>query len=100
MRLTHEMHREIFLIDQRTRNLMAEFHNMSEDSVTMYNEYLGQATRLKHHHGEELEPYKVKLENFYSDTDVKEQTFHDCMELTSCHCARHPFSRSRKHLKC
>ena len=28
-------------------------------------------------HGDELDSYKVKLENFYTDTDVKEQTFQD-----------------------
>ena len=82
MRLTYEMHCETMSIDQRLRNLMGEFHNMRKDSLIMFNEYFCQATRLKAEHSEELESYKVKLENFYLDTDVKEQTFHDCWSTT------------------
>ena len=70
MRLTDEMKNELLSIALRVHTLYVEF----QESVPM-DEYPRQAIRLKNQHGDELESYKVKLENFYSDTDVKEQTF-------------------------
>ena len=70
MRLTDEMQDEILSITNRVYTLYVQY----QDSTPM-DEIPRQSTRLKHQHGEELESYKVKLENFYSDTDVKEQTF-------------------------
>ena len=70
MRLTDEMQDEILSITNRVYTLYVQY----QDSTPM-DEIPRQSTRLKHQHEEELESYKVKLENFYSDTDVKEQTF-------------------------
>ena len=70
MRLTDEMHKEILSINDRVYTLHVEFKE-----IYPMDDYRRQSIRLKDQHGDELESYKVKLENFYSDTDVKEQTF-------------------------
>ena len=70
MRLTDEMKNEISLIHRRVIALHEEFLvNAPVDHV--------QQSRWNLQHGDDLECYKVKLENFYSETDVKEQTFQD-----------------------
>ena len=68
MRLTDEMKKEMFTIDNQIetiRDLL--WGNARLDRV--------QQSRWIFQHGDDLECYKVKLENFYSETDVKEQTF-------------------------
>ena len=57
MRLTDEMKIEINMMADRVDRL---------DTLK---------SRLNFQYGSELESYKVKLENFYSETDLKEQTF-------------------------
>ena len=44
-------------------------------------------------HEDELESYKVKFENFYCETDIKEQTFQDSQSYFS------KFSKARKKFK-
>ena len=70
MRLTDEMHNEILYITNRTNTLYDKFQG-----GTSMDDIPRQCTHLKHQHGDELECYKIKLENFFSDTDVKGQTF-------------------------
>ena len=71
-RLTDGMKNEMYTINQKIRNFHAQFiHNARAD------QYSYMLSRLKSQYVDELETYKVKLENFYSETDVKEKTFHD-----------------------
>ena len=71
-RLTDGMKNEMYTINQNILNFHAQFiHNARAD------QYSYMLSRLNFQHGHELETYKVRLENFYSETDVKEQTFHD-----------------------
>ena len=70
MRLTDEMHNEILYITNRTNTLYDKFQGS-----TSMDDIPRQCARLKHQHGDELECYKIKLENIFSDTDVKGQTF-------------------------
>ena len=72
MRLTDEMQNEILCITHRANTLYVKFQG-----GTPMDDIPRQSARLKHQHGEELECYKIKLENFFSDTDVKEQTFRE-----------------------
>ena len=62
----------MYTIDQR----MIIFHAQFLDNAPA-DQYYYIMSRLNSQHGYELETYKVRLENFYSETDVKEQTFHD-----------------------
>ena len=71
-RLTDVMKNEMYTIDQR----MIIFHAQFLDNAPA-DQYFFMMSRLKSQHGEELESDKVRLENFYSETDVKEKTFHD-----------------------
>ena len=72
LRLTSEMKTEIFTIEHRIVALYEEFFLNAPLDQHLYQSY-----RLNSQHGDELESYKIKIENFYSETDVKEQTFQD-----------------------
>lgn len=72
MRLTDQKKIEFSLIIPRVETLNAEFF-----TNTPLDQHRDQISRLNFQHGDELESYQVKLENFYSETDVKEQTFQD-----------------------
>ena len=71
-RLTDEIKNEMFAIANRTDSFQAQaFVNvpMDQHSYTW--------SHMISQHGDELETYKVRLENIYSETDVKEKTFQD-----------------------
>ena len=71
-KLTDEMQNEFNAIAKRVDALCVQYlGNVSTD------QFFYMLSRLNSQHGYELETYKVKLENFYSETDVKEQTFQD-----------------------
>ena len=71
-RLTDGMKNEMVIIDHRVDTFYAQlFANVPMDQ----HSYM--LSHLNSQHGDELECYKVRLENFYSETDVKEQTFQD-----------------------
>ena len=70
-RLTDGMKNEMHTINQRTESLYDQYM----DNV-LGDQYFYMLYRLNAQHGDELESYKVKLENFYSDTDVKEKFKH------------------------
>ena len=61
LKLTDEMHLELISIGSRIVTLTQEFGYEVCDSK-----------RLSTIHKDELESYKIKLENYYSDTDLKE----------------------------
>ena len=66
-RLTDGMKNEMFTIGPRVDNFHAQYVvNVPTDqhSYTL--------SCLNSKHGDELETYKVRLENLYSETDVKE----------------------------
>ena len=92
------MQDEFRLICHRIGNLFIEFLvNVSAD------QHPYQRILLKLQYGEELESYKVKLENFYSDTDVKEQTLQDFQSYFRNYCEQHfldEFYPMKKSLKC
>ena len=72
-KLTDEMRMEFQIICMR----LAFFHQKYNVGTT-YEDSLrfeGQRSRIPTFHPDhdELESYKVKLENFYSDTDLKEE---------------------------
>ena len=69
-RLTDEMKNEIGIIAQRVDPINAQ---LADDVPTGQHSYM--LSHLNSEYGYELEAYKVLLENFYSETDVKEQTF-------------------------
>ena len=71
-RLSDGMKNEIRTIDHRIIIVHAQFLDNAPVDQSSY-----MLCRLNSQHGYELETYKVRLENFYSETDVKEQTFHD-----------------------
>ena len=71
-RLTDGMKNEMHTINQRTESLYDQYMGN-----VLGDQYFYMLYRLNAQHGDELESYKVKLENFYSETDVKEQTFQD-----------------------
>ena len=60
-----------------------DFQQIIQRVVSLNHEYLGNDIPLREHrireahlnfrHGGELESYKIKLENFILDTDVKEE---------------------------
>ena len=67
MRLTDEMNWEIQRITFRIDFLTVTFlTDIPRTEISIH------VASLKDQHGSELESYKVKLENFYLDTDVKE----------------------------
>ena len=69
-RLTDGMKIEMVTISNRVDSLHAQFvANVTTD------QYYYALSCLNSQHGYELETYKVRLENFYSETDAKEQTF-------------------------
>ena len=68
MRLTEVMNKEMVEIAHRCRELHGRFHSSRMDAVTGALANL----QLKLLYGDEMESYKVKLENFYSETDIKE----------------------------
>ena len=69
-RLTDEMKNEMITIAHRVDAFNAQFVvNVPTEECML--------SRLNSMHGYELENHKVRLENFYSETDVKEQTFQD-----------------------
>ena len=66
-RLTDGMKYEIMTIGRRFDTFDAQFcANVPMDQ----HSYM--LSHLNSQHGDELECYKVRLENFYSETDVKE----------------------------
>ena len=70
MRLTDEMKSEIKMISYRTTFLNDTF--LADAPHATFSIHVAS---LKEQHGGELESYKVKLENFYLETDVKEKPF-------------------------
>ena len=85
MRLTDEMKSEVLMISCRVSFLNDKF--LADAPHATYSIHLAS---LKEEHGGELESYKVKLENFYLETDVKEKPFkyHFISLSTSCHHSR------------
>ena len=69
MRLTDENKLDFQQIKQRIISLRHQY--MGYD--TPLRELPSRAALLKFRHGGELESYKIKLENFILDTDVKEK---------------------------
>ena len=69
MRLTDEMNAECNVIKYRLLKLREKFYHDAPFDSNFHKRW----NQLKFHHGDELESYKFKLENFYSDTDVKEK---------------------------
>ena len=69
MRLTDEMNDECRTIKNRMSELRMKFYREPRFDKNFYNRW----DQLRLFHGDELESYKVKLENFYSDTDAKEK---------------------------
>ena len=66
-KLTDEMQNEFNTIAKRVDALSVQYlGNVSTDK------FFYMLSRLNSQHGYELETYKVRLENFYSETDVKE----------------------------
>ena len=66
-RLTDGMENEMVTIANRVNTFQVQFVL----NVPRYqNSYA--LSRLNSQYGDELETYKVRLENFYSETDVKE----------------------------
>jgi len=63
LKLTDEMHLEVILMQSRIVTIGQEFGYHANKSFNS----------LPTTYKDELESYKVKLENFYSDTDLKEQ---------------------------
>ena len=68
LKLTEEMQMELIWIYNRITTLTEEFDNERFDYQTSY---LRHYNPLRTIFKDELESYKVKLENFYSDTDLK-----------------------------
>ena len=71
-RLTDGMIDEMATINHRVNTFQAQFVSnvpLDQDSYAL--------SRLNSQHGDELQTYKIRLENLYSETDVKEQTFQD-----------------------
>ena len=71
-RLTDGMRNEMLTIAHRANS----FHNEFVLKVPAEQRSFALSC-LNSQHGDELETYKVRLENLYSETDVKEQTFQD-----------------------
>ena len=70
LKLTEEMHLELMMIHSRMKTLKQEFEPERFDyHISNLRHFNPLRTIFK----EELESYKVKLENFYCDTDLKEQ---------------------------
>ena len=69
MKLTDEMNDECRTIKNRMDELRMKFYREPRFDQHFYNRW----DQLRLFHGDELESYKVKLENFYSDTDAKEK---------------------------
>ena len=66
-RLTNGMVNEMATINHRVVTFLAQFVvNVPTD------QHSHALSCLNSQHGDELETYKVRLENFYSETDVKE----------------------------
>ena len=63
LKLTDEMHLEVILMQSRIVTIGQKFGYHTNKSFNP----------LPTNYKDELESYKVKLENFYSDTDLKEQ---------------------------
>ena len=61
------------LTDQMWNEYLTIFHRINSCTANDYSELIENYSQL----GDEIESYKVKLENIYSQTDVKEQTFQD-----------------------
>ena len=71
MRLTNDMKSEFTMTCNRVAFLRNKFLG---DDVPLWIHPM-QTAVLKNQHGEELESYKIKLENLYLDTDLKERAF-------------------------
>ena len=67
-RLTDGMENEMVIIDERVDN----FYTQCFGSNIPLDQYSYTLSCLNSQHGDELETYKVRLENLYSETDVKE----------------------------
>ena len=70
MRLTHQMKEEMISMQKRVLDLndgiakiiiLAPFYNLHNTRV------------IKNHHSEEMKTYKIKLENFFSETDDNQE---------------------------
>ena len=85
MRLTDEMKSEMRMIAGRTDFLNDEFLADAPHFTLPI-----QMASLKEQHGDELESYKVKLENFYVDTDIKEKLLKISFYATKVHIASRP----------
>ena len=70
LKLTEEMHLELRRIQSRIRALKEEFDHERFDYQISYQRHFNPLRTI---FKDELESYKIKLENFYCDTDMKEQ---------------------------
>ena len=68
MRLTDEMNMEHLMIVGRMGELRDKFYGNPRLDGNFYNRW----DKLKSLHLDEIVSYKIKLENFYGDTDAKE----------------------------
>ena len=71
MRLTNENKLELLKIYQGLNSLKEEYLGDNVPLIAIPS----RRALLKIRHGDELESYKIKLENLLLDTDVKEQAF-------------------------
>lgn len=69
MKLTTEMKMESLMIARRMAELKEKYYRDPQLDNTFGNRW----DKLKLLHLDEIMSYKVKLENFYSDTDSKEK---------------------------
>ena len=68
-RLTDDMKKSMVII----AHMVDTFHAQFVVNVPTDQHYYS-LSRLNSEHGDELEFHKVRLENFYSETDVKDKT--------------------------
>ena len=88
MKLTASMFQELNAIRVRYQVLLLEAYSNVPDSFN----------RVEALHHEELNAYKVKLENFVIETDVKEQL--NSYSTKSLNCLFSPLSRPNKVVFC
>ena len=84
MRLTDEMKSEMMMIFHQVCNLCDRNYNLPHLIFPILMASVGEQ------HGDELESYKVKLENFYLYTDVKEKLLKISFYVTKVHIATRP----------
>ena len=82
LKLSEDQLVELAMIHQRCVFLSDKY----EDGNLMKN--IQKEGKIRINHGEELESFKVKLENFYEDTDLKEELLTGWqLWVTACDCS-------------